>query len=47
MKNNVLKLLGYSATLLGFAATILSNYVSEKEIDTKIIEEVAKVLINK
>ena len=47
MKNNTLRILGLGATLLGFAASILSNYVGDKEIDIKVKEEVAKALTEK
>lgn len=47
MKINMIKVLGTSVTLLSFALSIVSNYVSDKEIETKIKEEVAKALADK
>lgn len=46
MKNNTLKIIALLGTCLGFAATMISNYATNKEqeilIDEKINEALAK-----
>ena len=45
MKNEkLLKGLGFLATVIGFGATLLSNYVGEKNQEIQIDEKVAKAL---
>lgn len=40
----VIKLIGLGATVVGFAATLVSNWVGEKNQKIQIAEEVAKAL---
>ena len=40
----VIKVLGVVATVVGMGATLLSNYVGEKNLDDKITEKVTKAL---
>lgn len=47
MKISKIKFLSLGATLLGLAATLVTNYVSEKSLAEKVEEEVAKALKNK
>lgn len=42
MKPGVIKGIGIAATVLGAAASIVSDFVGKQERDTKIAEEVAK-----
>ena len=44
MMNNakVIKIVGIAATVIGTAATVVSNWVEEQKNNKKIVEEVAK-----
>ncbi len=46
-KISLIKILGIAATLLGAGATILSDWVSEKQMDEKIEEKVNEALQKK
>lgn len=46
MNIKVVKVLGVVTSLVGAAATVASNILSEKQQDAKIVEEVAKALAN-
>lgn len=43
-KFNVVKIAGIVATVAGVAATLVGNWASEKQQDTKIAEKVAEAL---
>lgn len=38
----VIKIIGIAATVIGTAATVVSNWVEEQKNNQKIVEEVAK-----
>lgn len=38
----VIKIVGIAATIIGTAATVVSNWVEEQKNNQKIVEEVAK-----
>lgn len=42
--NKMIKILGFAATLIGAAATVLSNWVDDKKMDEKIEEKVNEAL---
>lgn len=44
MSSTLLKILEIAATGLGIGGTILSGYVSEKQLDSKVQKAVAKAL---
>lgn len=44
MNKNTIKFIGVAATLLGMGATLVSNWVGEKQMDEKIAEKVAEAL---
>ena len=41
-KTKVIKFVGIAATVIGTAATVVSNWVEEQKNNQKIVEEVAK-----
>lgn len=43
-KDTLLKVLGVGATFLGFGATLLGNWVAEKNLDAQVTEKVAKAI---
>lgn len=43
-KKSVIKILGIAATLGGFMATLLSDWVKDREQDEKIRDNIEKVL---
>jgi hypothetical protein len=45
-KKHLIKILGVSATVLGLAATVVSDWVNERKMDEKIEKKVAKLLLN-
>ena len=49
MKNitNMVKILGFVATAIGFGAELLHDWVDEKEMDAKIEEKVNEALANR
>lgn len=47
MKMDKFKLLGLGASVLGMVATLVSNYAGDKNLDSKIAQEVAKALAKK
>ena len=44
MNNKVIKGLGVGAAIFGALATVVSNWVSEKQQDAKIAEKVAEAI---
>lgn len=46
MKSNVINIIGFAATAIGMGATIISNWVSEKQMEAKIAEKVSEALAN-
>lgn len=44
MKGKLLKALGLAATLIGFGATMLSDYVKDRQLDETIEEKVNEAL---
>lgn len=44
LKKNSLKILGLIASGIGFGATLLTNWVSDKQLDEKIDERVQMAL---
>lgn len=48
MKNkSMIKILGITATLVGGAATLISEWVKDRELDEKIDEKVNKAFFNR
>lgn len=47
MSNTVLKVLSIVTTLLGIGVTLVSGYVQNKEMEQKVIAEVAKAIAPK
>lgn len=39
-----IKVIGFAATAIGFAATLVSNWVGEKNMKSEIAEQVAKAI---
>ena len=46
MKPNVIKIVGFVASVVGVVATIASNWANEKQTDAKIAEKVAEAIAN-
>lgn len=44
MNRNLLKVFGMVVTVIGFGATLLSDWVDEQEMKAEIKEEVAKAI---
>lgn len=44
MKSNIIKVLGLTASVIGVAATLLSDWVNEQKMDEKIEEKVNEAL---
>lgn len=44
MDNKTIKVIGVIATVAGMGATLVSNWVGEKNLDSKISEQVTKAL---
>lgn len=40
----IIKVIGFGATLIGFAATLISNWVDEQKMDEKIDKRVNEIL---
>lgn len=40
----IIKVIGFGAALIGFAATLISNWVDEQKMDEKIDERVNEIL---
>lgn len=48
MKNkNLIKILGFAATVISLGASIVTDWVNEQKMDEKIEEKVNEVLANK
>lgn len=47
MNKTLIKVLGFTATLVGMLATIASDYVNEKKMEDKIEEKVNEALANR
>lgn len=47
MKGKLLKALGFAAAIIGFGATMLSDYVKERQLDETIEEKVNEALAKK
>ena len=47
MNEKVIKGIGLGATLVGVAASLVSNWVGEKNLDSKIAKEVTKAVAEK
>lgn len=47
MTNKIVKVIGFAATVLGFGATLVSEWVKDKEMDEKIEEKVNRALAEK
>lgn len=47
MKIDWLKVAGIGGSVLGIAATIISEYASDKKLDNKVAEKVAEALSEK
>ena len=43
-KGTIVKVIGFGAALIGFAATLISNWVEEQKMDEKIDERVNDIL---
>lgn len=46
-KDTVVKIIGIGGTLLGLAATLVTNYSNEQTMKKTVAEEVAKALADK
>lgn len=44
MKSNMIKVLGLATSIIGVAATLLSDWVNEQKMDEKIEEKVNEAL---
>lgn len=44
MTTNMIKNLGYAATIIGLGAELLGQWVADKELDRKIAEKIRKAL---
>lgn len=44
MNKNVLRLIGLGVSMIGFAATALSNWVDDKKMQNEVREEVDRAL---
>lgn len=44
MNNNLIKSIGFAATLVGMGATLITDYVNEKKMEEKIQEKVDEAL---
>lgn len=47
MKSKMIKVLGLTASIIGVAATLLSDWVNEQKMDEKIEEKVNEVVLAK
>lgn len=47
MKGKLLKALGFAAAIIGFGATMLSDYVKDRQLDETIEEKVNEALAKK
>ena len=47
MENKTISIIGIVATVVGMAASVASNWVNDKKLDSKISEEVTKALAEK
>ncbi len=47
MSTSLIKVIGIGASVVGAAATLLSDWVCDKKLDEKIEKEVAKALRNR
>lgn len=47
LKKENIKFIGLAATLLGFGATFVTNWVEERTVEEKIKEEVIKAIAEK
>lgn len=47
MKSKMIKVLGLTASIIGVAATLLSDWVNEQKMDEKIEEKVNEALAKK
>lgn len=47
MKSKLIKVLGLTASVIGVAATLLSDWVNEQKMDEKIEEKVNEALAKK
>jgi hypothetical protein len=46
MDGKVVKIIGVAASAVGMAATLISNWAGEKQLDDKIAEKVTEALTN-
>ncbi len=44
MANNIVKIIGLAATVIGFGATLLSDWVNEKKMEEMVDEKVNEAL---
>ena len=44
MNGTIIKIIGIAATAIGLGATLLTNWVDDKKLDTKILETVTEVM---
>ena len=44
MNNKMIKIIGFAATAVGMAATVVSSWVGEKNLDNKITEKVSEAI---
>ena len=47
MNGNIIKVIGLAATIIGFGANILTDWVNDKKMDEKIEEKVHEALAKK
>ena len=43
----ILKIIGFAATIIGLGASLATSWVGEKQMNSKISEEVSKALAEK
>lgn len=44
MDGKKIKIIGIAASLIGAGATLISNWVSDKQIDSKVTEKVSETI---
>ncbi|MCM1363441.1 MAG: hypothetical protein NC215_00455 [Ruminococcus sp.] len=47
MSKNLMKIIGFAATLIGMGATLLSDWVSDKQMEATVEEKVNEALAEK
>jgi len=47
MSKNLIKVIGFAATLIGMGATLISDWVAEKKMDAAVEEKINEALAEK